>query len=124
MKSIAGGPGAAGHHGRSVFEDPSLPPPVRAAHDLISATFIGHSTFLLQIGGVCVLTDPIWSDVVVLSKSQVRDEHGGPGQSLNSLPGVDLLLVSHNHYGHMDWGGVRARWAPGAVTGLGDGRHL
>ena len=108
-------------------EDPSLPPPVRAAHDLISATFIGHSTFLLQIGGVCVLTDPIWSErcspIKVAGPRRVRR----PGQSLDSLPGVDLLLVSHNHYDHMDLPTlrkVRARWAPGAVTGLGNARHL
>ena len=58
-------------------EDPSLPPPVRAAHPLISATFIGHSTFLLQIGGVCDFTDPIWSERCSPVKSQVRAERGG-----------------------------------------------
>src|SRR6266516_7387731 len=43
-------------------EVPILSPPDRTTHDRMSATFIGHSTFLLQIGGVCVLTDPIWSE--------------------------------------------------------------
>ena len=37
---------------------PTLPPPARAAPDRISATFIGHSTFLVQVGGICVLTGP------------------------------------------------------------------
>ena len=96
-------------------EDPSFPPPIRAANDVISATFIGHSTFLLQIGGVCVLTDPIWSDrcspVQVAGPRRARR----PGQSLDSLSGVDLLLVSHNHYDHMDLPTLRelrTRWAP------------
>jgi L-ascorbate metabolism protein UlaG (beta-lactamase superfamily) len=108
-------------------DDPWCPPPVRAAHDRISATFIGHSTFLLQIGGVCVLTDPIWSErcspVTIAGPRRARR----PGQSLDSLPAVDLLLVSHNHYDHMDLPTLRkvqARWAPCAVTGLGNARHL
>ena len=49
-------------------EDPSFPAPARAAHDLISATFIGHSTFLLQIGGVCVSPIRSGPSVVALSK--------------------------------------------------------
>jgi L-ascorbate metabolism protein UlaG (beta-lactamase superfamily) len=110
-----------------LVEEAILPPPGRAAHDRIAATFIGHSTFLLQIGGVCVLTDPIWSHrcspVSFAGPRRVRQ----PGQSLDALPGVDLLLVSHNHYDHMDFPTLRkvqARWAPYAATGLGNARHL
>lgn len=109
------------------IEDPPFPPPRRAAPDCISATFIGHSTFLLQIGGVCVLTDPIWSKrcspVAFAGPRRVRR----PGQSLDALPAVDLLLVTHNHYDHMDLPTlrrVRRRWAPPTVTGLGNARHL
>jgi L-ascorbate metabolism protein UlaG (beta-lactamase superfamily) len=107
--------------------DTNFPPPHRTPHDRISATYIGHSTFLLQIGGLCVLTDPIWSDrcspVSFAGPRRVRQ----PGQSLDGLPGVDLLLVSHNHYDHMDLPTLRKvqeRWAPCAVTGLGNARHL
>ena len=109
-------------------EDPSFPAPVRAADDVISVTFIGHSTFLLQIGGVCVLTDPIWSERCSPVKVAGPRRARRPGQGLDSLPGVDLLLVSHNHYDHMDLPTlreVRARWAPcAALTGLGNARHL
>jgi L-ascorbate metabolism protein UlaG (beta-lactamase superfamily) len=108
-------------------EDPILPPPTRAPGDRIAATFIGHSTFLVQIGGICVLTDPIWSrrcsPVWFAGPRRVRP----PGQRLDALPGVDLLLVSHNHYDHMDLPTlrqVRSRWAPPTVTGLGNARHL
>ena len=108
-------------------DDPPFPPPARAAADRIAATFIGHSTFLLQIGGICVLLDPIWSQrcspVAFAGPRRARR----PGQSLATLPGVDLLLVSHNHYDHMDLPTlrrVRRRWAPPAVTGLGNARHL
>jgi L-ascorbate metabolism protein UlaG (beta-lactamase superfamily) len=109
------------------IDDPIFPPLGRAALDRISATFIGHSTFLLQIGGVCVLTDPIWSKrcspVFFAGPRRVRQ----PGQRLNALPGVDLLLVTHNHYDHMDLPTlrrVRARWAPPTATGLGNAHHL
>jgi len=108
-------------------EDPSFPPPIPAANDVISATFIGHSTFLLQIGGVCVLTDPIGSDRCSPIKVAGPRRARRPGQSLDSLPGVHLLLVSHNHYDHMDLPTlreVRTRWAPCAVTGLSNARHL
>ncbi len=109
------------------LRDPVLPPPTRAANNTISVTFIGHSTFLLQIGGVCVLTDPIWSErcspVSFAGPRRARP----PGQSLDALPGVDVLLVSHNHYDHMDLPTlrqVRKRWAPGVATGLGNAHHL
>src|SRR6202011_1344404 len=89
--------------------------------------FIGHSTFLVQVGGLCVLTDPIWSErcspVSFAGPRRVRR----PGQSLDALPEVDILLVSHNHYDHMDLPTlrhVRKRWAPRMATGLGNARHL
>jgi len=108
-------------------EDPPFAPPSRVAPDRIAATFIGHSTFLVQVGGVAVLFDPIWSQrcspVAFAGPRRARR----PGQSLDVLPAVDLLLVSHNHYDHMDLPTlrrVRARWAPPAATGLGNARHL
>jgi L-ascorbate metabolism protein UlaG (beta-lactamase superfamily) len=50
-----------------------------------------------------------------------------PGQSLDALPSVDLLLVSHNHYDHMDLPTLRriqTRWSPCVATGPGNARHL
>jgi L-ascorbate metabolism protein UlaG (beta-lactamase superfamily) len=109
------------------IEDAALPPPHRAESDRIAVTFIGHSTLLLQIGGICVLTDPIWSDrcspVSFAGPRRVRR----PGQNLDALPGVDLLLVTHNHYDHMDLPTLRkvqTRWQPATATGLGNARHL
>jgi L-ascorbate metabolism protein UlaG (beta-lactamase superfamily) len=108
-------------------EAPTFPAPARAPSDRIAVTFIGHSTFLLQLGGIRVLTDPIWSErcspVSFAGPRRARP----PGQSLDALPGVDLLLVSHNHYDHMDLPTLREvqrRWDPRTATGLGDARHL
>ncbi len=108
-------------------EDPIQPPPRRAAHDKIAATFIGHSTFLVQIGGIRVLTDPIWSERCSPVSFAGPRRARAPGQSLDALPGVDLLLVSHNHYDHMDLPTLRQvkkRWTPHVVTGLRNARHL
>jgi L-ascorbate metabolism protein UlaG (beta-lactamase superfamily) len=109
------------------IEDPVQPPPAPASRDEIAVTFIGHATFLLQIGGVRVLLDPIWSarcsPVPFAGPRRVRP----PGQPLDALPGVDLLLVTHNHYDHMDLPTlrqVRRRWAPVTATGLDNARHL
>jgi len=109
------------------IEDAALPPPRRAEYDQIAVTFIGHSTFLVQIGALCILADPIWSErcspVSFAGPRRVRP----PGQKLDALPGVDLLLVTHNHYDHMDLPTLRrvnARWRPATATGLDNARHL
>ena len=107
--------------------DPPQPPPARLGPGEIGATFIGHASFFLQIGGRCLLLDPIWSmrasPLAFAGPRRVR----APGQPLAALPGCDLLLVSHNHYDHLDLPTlrqVRRRWSPPAVTGLGNARHL
>ncbi|WP_207792122.1 MBL fold metallo-hydrolase [Siccirubricoccus phaeus] len=108
-------------------EDPPQPPPPRLGADRIAATFIGHASFLVQLGGRCVLLDPIWSPRCSPLRFAGPLRVRAPGQALEALPGCDLLLVSHNHYDHLDLPTlrrVRQRWSPPAVTGLGNARHL
>jgi L-ascorbate metabolism protein UlaG (beta-lactamase superfamily) len=107
--------------------DPVFPAPARASAEAIAATFIGHSSFLVQLGGIAVLFDPIWSNrcspVWFAGPRRVRK----PAHALNALPRVDLLLVSHNHYDHLDLRTlrrVRRLWSPPTATGLDNGRHL
>lgn len=103
-----------------------LPPP-RLPAGRIGATFIGHSTWLVQIGGVAVLTDPIWSARASPLRFAGPRRVRPPGQPLEALPKVDLLLVSHNHYDHLDMPTLRAvrrLWNPPAVTPLGNAKHL
>ncbi len=114
---------------------PSLPPepakaipPAPAVNDgRIVATYIGQATFLLQCAGFNILTDPIFSlrasPLSWLGPKRVRD----PGIALDDLPPIHLVLLSHNHYDHMDLPSLRrlqARWAPAIVTGLGNGAYL
>jgi len=109
------------------MQDPPQPPPQRVGSGRIAATFIGHASFLVQIGGCCVLLDPVWSRRASPLRFAGPHRVRPPGQPLAALPGVDLLLVSHNHYDHLDLPTlrtVRRRWSPAAATGLGNARHL
>ena len=63
----------------------------------IALTWIGHASFLLQAGGVNVLIDPNWSNWV---KGIKRMRH--PGVALSALPEIDLVLVTHAHFDHLD----------------------
>jgi L-ascorbate metabolism protein UlaG (beta-lactamase superfamily) len=111
----------------SRVEDPPQPPPAWVGAGRIAATFIGHATFLVQIGGFCVLFDPIWSARASPLRFAGPKRVRTPGQPMGALPGVDLLLVSHCHYDHLDLQTLRAvrrRWDPPAATGLGNARHL
>ena len=68
----------------------------------LSVTYINHSTVLIQLGGTTILTDPVWSQRVgpfgKFGPARIRD----PGVSFESLPEIDLILLSHDHYDHMD----------------------
>lgn len=80
----------------------------RAAADELRITAVGHSTFLLQIGPLNVLTDPVWSErCSPFSFAGPRRRHA-PGLALEALPPLDLVLLSHDHYDHLDDATVRA----------------
>jgi N-acyl-phosphatidylethanolamine-hydrolysing phospholipase D len=88
----------------------SAPPLVvypRAGATDFTATWIGHSTILLQMGGLNVLTDPVFSQraspVQWMGPRRVMD----PGLPLEALPPLDVVLLSHNHYDHLDKGAVK-----------------
>lgn len=80
---------------------PSKPPSCVAGNDL-RVTLINHSTLLLQQSGVHILTDPIWSEraspFAWLGPRRRRE----PGVRWDDLPGIDIVLLSHNHYDHLD----------------------
>ena len=74
----------------------------RAARDVATATWVGHSTVLLQIGGLNVLTDPMFSErafpVQWIGPRRVMP----PALALESLPPLDIVLLTHSHYDHLD----------------------
>ncbi|MBM7061429.1 MBL fold metallo-hydrolase [Pseudomonas sp. UL073] len=91
----------------------------------LQVTYINHATVLLQLHGLNILTDPLWSQRASPFSFAGPKRHHAPGLSLDQLPPIDLVLVSHNHYDHLDLWSLRelARRFPAAraVTGLGNG---
>jgi len=79
-----------------------------AAHMKPAVTWVGHATVMAQLGGLTLLTDPIFSDRASPSSLVGPRRHQPPGVPLNALPRIDLVLASHNHYDHLDDASVRA----------------
>ncbi len=87
---------------------PAAAPPERVAGDSLRATYIGHATVLLQTGGLNILLDPIWSERCS-PFSWVGPRRVRPAAvSLSDLPPIDVVLISHNHYDHLDVATLRA----------------
>jgi L-ascorbate metabolism protein UlaG (beta-lactamase superfamily) len=68
----------------------------------LGVTFIGHSSFLLQVGGRRVLVDPVFSKRLILLRRQRR-----PGLRMEELPPIDLVLLTHAHMDHLDLASLR-----------------
>lgn len=67
-----------------------------------TATWIGHSTLLLQIEGMNILTDPVWSERASPFSFIGPKRFAPPGVALKDLPPIDVVLISHDHYDHLD----------------------
>ena len=85
---------------------PSAPPP-RAIGNALRVTLVNHSTVLLQQGSSNVLTDPIWSERASPLSWIGPRRRRKPGVRMEDLPRIDVVLISHNHYDHMDLATLR-----------------
>lgn len=96
---------------------PSMRAP-RAAANEIAITWVGHSTLVVQLGSMNILTDPVWSERASPWRSLGPRRLVPPGLPIDALPPIDVVLLSHNHYDHLDAWTVRtlatsqprARW--------------
>jgi L-ascorbate metabolism protein UlaG (beta-lactamase superfamily) len=111
-------PGAEGRHGFLDFlrwrltsrpgvwerrtDAPGAPPPRTVDGGGLRVTFVGHATVLVQTDGLNILTDPVWSEraspFTWAGPRRVRP----PGIRFEDLPPIDVVLISHNHYDHLD----------------------
>ena len=96
-------------------------------HDECHITFVNHCTFLIQLDGLNILTDPIWSDRASpyswIGPKRMRP----PGIAFEELPKIDAVLISHNHYDHLDITTVKRlheRYNPQFVVPLGVEKYL
>ena len=93
----------------------------------IAVSWFGHSTALLEIDGYRVLTDPVWSERCSPSDVIGPGRMHPPPVPLEALPALDAIVVSHDHYDHLDIDTIlalaRSQWAPFVVP-LGVGAHL
>ena len=110
-------------------ENPPADPIVERVTEGIRATYINHATVLVQVAGLNILTDPVWSKrvspVTFAGPKRVRD----PGIPIEALPEIDLILVSHNHYDHLDTASLKKlrqqqEKEPVIVSGLGNAKLL
>jgi L-ascorbate metabolism protein UlaG (beta-lactamase superfamily) len=103
------------------------PTPSRKVEGHLRVTHVNHSTFLIQCDRVNILTDPVWSDRVspfeVFGPKRMRP----PGLRLEDLPEIHIILLSHNHYDHLDLKTLNAivtRHNPQFIVPLGVGALL
>jgi L-ascorbate metabolism protein UlaG (beta-lactamase superfamily) len=101
-------------------------PPARVAGDRLVVTWVGHATVLIQTQGLNILTDPIWSDRTGPQVGPFRlgpRRVAAPGIRWEDLPPIDVVLLSHDHYDHMDRVTLQRLWQrdrPRVVTSLGN----
>lgn len=67
-----------------------------------SITWIGHSTFLIQLCGLNIITDPVWAKRMAFHKRLAP-----PGIEISDMPPVDIVLISHSHYDHLHMSSLR-----------------
>jgi L-ascorbate metabolism protein UlaG (beta-lactamase superfamily) len=78
------------------------PPPARVGPGEMQITFVNHATVLIQLDGLNLLTDPIWARRASPFAWAGPERYRAPGLRFRDLPPIDLVLISHNHYDHMD----------------------
>ena len=92
----------------------------------LRATWLGHSTVVVEIGGVRILTDPVWGPRASPFALAGPKRFQPVPVSLRDMPPVDVVIVSHDHYDHLDYPTIHALAKADApfITSLGVGAHL
>jgi L-ascorbate metabolism protein UlaG (beta-lactamase superfamily) len=96
-----------GPWGDRVIPPPKAPPLQRVDIGRLRVTWVGHSTTLIQMDGLNILTDPNWSERASPVQWAGPRRFVAPGVAFEHLPPIDVVLLSHNHYDHLDIGTLR-----------------
>ena len=108
------------------IDNPPAPRPVARVTDVgLRVTLVGHSTVLLQTAGLNIITDPMWSARAGPTSWLGVKRARPPAITFEDLPPIDVVLLSHSHYDHLDRPTLRMlqrRDRPRIITGLGVGR--
>ncbi|HET7886152.1 MAG TPA: MBL fold metallo-hydrolase [Bradyrhizobium sp.] len=98
-------------------------PPARVEDNKARLSFVGHASWLIQTGGLNILIDPVWSERVSPFAFAGPRRRNDPGIAFDALPNIDVVLVTHGHYDHLDvatLSRLTKRFAPRVITPLGN----
>jgi L-ascorbate metabolism protein UlaG (beta-lactamase superfamily) len=94
-------------------------PPPQVTGNKVRFCYVGHASWLIQTAGLNILVDPVWSEraspVSFAGPKRVND----PGIAFDKLPTIDVVLVSHGHYDHLDartLSKLAAKFSPRVIT--------
>jgi L-ascorbate metabolism protein UlaG (beta-lactamase superfamily) len=107
----------------SVENRPALNLNCALTSDQAAITFVNHATVLIQLPGLNILTDPVWSERASPFQWAGPRRVRKPGIDFDALPRIDIVLLSHNHYDHMDLATLKKlekRFSPRVFVPLGN----
>jgi L-ascorbate metabolism protein UlaG (beta-lactamase superfamily) len=98
-------------------------PPPSVGENNVRLSFVGHASWLIQTAGLNILVDPVWSMRASPFTFAGPKRHNDPGIAFDALPKIDIVLVSHGHYDHLDvatLSKLSAKFSPRVITPLGN----
>jgi L-ascorbate metabolism protein UlaG (beta-lactamase superfamily) len=98
-------------------------PPRRVEGGKVRLSFVGHASWLIQTAGLNILIDPVWSMRASPVSFAGPKRHNDPGIAFEALPKIDIVLVSHGHYDHLDLATLSkltAKFSSRVITPLGN----
>lgn len=80
---------------------------IKSQNQEVRVSWVGHATVLLQVDGISILTDPHWGNIASPIPYLGPKRHQAPGIPFEQLPPIDYVMISHNHYDHLDYDTVQ-----------------
>lgn len=102
-------------------------PPKRVHDTQLRVSYVGHVTYLIQTGSLNILTDPVWSERVSPVRFAGPKRVIAPGIRFEDLPPIDVVVISHNHYDHLDIDTIGKLWKvhkPKIIVPLGNDKII